>query len=146
MGFLTSEPIQLESLLASVRSPARGGVATFVGAVRDHHAGRRVIRLHYSAYGPMAEAECERIVAETESRWPVAVALRHRTGALEVGVTVIIAVAASGHRDAAFAACRHLVEEVKRRVPIWKQESYADGGVEWVDPTASGRPVPVESA
>jgi molybdopterin synthase catalytic subunit len=146
MEYLTSKPIQLESLLASVRSPARGGVATFTGMVRDHHAGRRVIRLHYSAYGPMAQVECERIVAETESRWPVAVALRHRTGPLEVGEMAIAAVAASGHRDAAFTACRHLVEEVKRRVPIWKQEFYADGGVEWVDPAASGQPVPVESA
>lgn len=144
MGFLTFEPIDFPGLLASVQSPARGGVACFVGAVRDHHGGRRVLRLQYSAYGPMAEAEFARIVSETESRWPVGVALRHRVGPLEIGDCAIVAVAASGHRDAAFAACRYLVEEAKRRVPIWKQEFYADGGVEWVDPTMGARPIPME--
>ena len=84
----------------------------------------------------MAEAECARIVAEAEARWQVAVALQHRIGALEIGdAAVAVAVAASAHRDEAFAACRYVIEEVKRRVPIWKREYYADGTVDWVDPT-----------
>lgn len=145
MGYLSTQAPDIASLLASVQSPDRGGVASFVGVVRDHQDGREVLRLRYSVYAPMAEAECERIVAETESRWPVTVALRHRVGSLEVGEVAIIAVAASAHREAAFAACRYLVEEVKRRAPIWKQEFYADGGVEWVDPTADERSVPVET-
>jgi molybdopterin synthase catalytic subunit len=95
----------------------------------------------------MAEAECARIVAEAEARWPVRIALEHRVGALEVGdVAVAIAVGAP-HRDEAFAACRHVIEDVKRRVPIWKKEFYADGTVEWVgagtalvgDPPAGSR-------
>ena len=133
--YLTSTPIQIGSLLERVQSPARGGVACFIGAVRDHQAGRRVVRLEYSAYLPMAEAECDRLVAEAESRWACRVALQHRIGALEIGDAAVAIVAASAHRDEAFAACRYVIEEVKRRVPVWKREYYADGSLEWVDPT-----------
>jgi molybdopterin synthase catalytic subunit len=134
--FLTDRPIDLAALLRAVESPERGGVASFLGLVRNHHAGREVLRLDYSAYGPMAEAECARIVAEAESRWQVAIALRHRVGSLAIGDAAVAVVAASAHRDEAFAACRHVIEEVKRRVPVWKREYYADGTVAWVDPTA----------
>jgi molybdopterin synthase catalytic subunit len=84
----------------------------------------------------MAEAECGRIVAEAEGRWRVAVALRHRVGSLAIGDTAVAVVAASSHRDEAFIACRYVIEEVKRRVPVWKREFYADGTDAWVDPTA----------
>jgi molybdopterin synthase catalytic subunit len=134
--FLTPDPIELAPLAATVTSPERGAVVSFLGLVRNHHGGRPVERLHYSAYGPMAEAECARIVAEAETRWRVAVALRHRTGRLEVGEAAVVIVVGAAHREAAFAACHWLIEEVKRRVPIWKQEFYADGTVAWVDPTA----------
>lgn len=136
MGFVTAEPIDLAPLLAAVQAPERGGVASFLGLVRNHHEGRGVLRLDYSAYGPMAEAECGRIVAEAEGRWRVSIALRHRVGTLAVGDVAVAAAAASAHRDDAFAACRYVIEEVKRRVPIWKREHYADGTVLWVDPTA----------
>lgn len=137
MAFLTAAPIELPPLLASVYSPARGGVSVFLGQVRDHHEGRAVMRLDYSAYGPMAEAECARIVAEAERRWNVGVALRHRVGSLAIGDVAVAVVAASAHRADAFAACRFVIEEVKLRVPIWKREHYADGTVTWVDPTAT---------
>jgi molybdopterin synthase catalytic subunit len=81
----------------------------------------------------MVEAECARIVAEAESRWQVAVALRHRIGRLEIGDAAVAVAAASAHRDEAFVACRYVIEELKRRVPIWKREVYADGRVEWVE-------------
>ena len=82
----------------------------------------------------MAEAECARIVAEAEARWPVQVALEHRLGR-SPSVTSPSAVAAAGdHRAEAFDACRYVIEEVKRRVPIWKREHYADGSIDWVDP------------
>ena len=136
MPFLTARPIELGELLASAQSPERGGVAVFLGLVRNHHGGRPVLRLEYSAYGPMAEAECARILAEASSRWDAAIALRHRTGTLEVGDAAVAIVAASAHREAAFAACRFVIDEVKQRVPIWKREHYADGSVAWVDPTA----------
>jgi molybdopterin synthase catalytic subunit len=137
VGFVTAEPIELAPLIAAVQAPERGGVASFLGLVRNHHGGREVLRLEYSAYAPMAEAECARIVAEAEGRWQVAVALRHRVGSLAVGDVAVAAAAASAHREEAFAACRYVIEEVKRRVPIWKRESYADGTEVWVDPTAT---------
>jgi molybdopterin synthase catalytic subunit len=119
-----------------VQSRERGGIACFVGTVRNHHGGRAVRRLEYHAYGPMVEAECGRIVAEAERRWPVAVALGHRVGGLEIGEAAVAIAVAAAHRDEAFAACRHVIEEVKRRVPVWKRELYGDGTEEWVDPTA----------
>ena len=137
MAFLTGDAIELSGLLARVQSPSRGGVAIFLGQVRDHQDGRAVARLEYSAYEPMAEAECARIVAEAERRWNVAVALAHRTGWLAIGDLAVAVVAASAHRADAFTACRFVIEEVKRRVPIWKREQYADGTIVWVDPTAT---------
>ena len=136
---LISTPIDLGALIAMVQSPERGGIACFLGTVRDHHGGRPVLRLDYSAYEAMAEAECSRIVAEAEARWSCAVALQHRTGTLQVGETAVAIVAASAHRDEAFASCRYVIEEVKRRVPIWKREYFADGTVEWVGSGAAGR-------
>ncbi len=137
MAFLTTSPIDVAALLAAVQAPDRGGMAAFVGLVRDHHQGRSVLRLEYSAYGPMAEAECGRIVVDAEKRWRVAVGLQHRIGALAIGDAAVAVVVASAHREEAFAACRHVIEEVKRRVPVWKREYYADGTVAWVDPTAA---------
>ena len=140
MPFLTEQPIDHASLLRRVAAADRGGVTSFFGLVRDHHQGRAVLGLEYSAYLPMAEAECTRIVAEAVARWPVAVALQHRVGRLELGETAVGIAVAGAHRDETFAACRYVIEEVKRRVPIWKRERYADGTVEWVDPTGGGVP------
>ena len=136
--YLTERPIDVDLLIDRVESEERGGVAVFLGTVRNHHAGRSVERLEYSAYGPMAEAECARIVAEAERTWGASVALEHRTGALGIGEVSVAVAAAAAHRDEAFAACRYVIEEMKRRVPIWKREYYADGMVAWVDPTAPG--------
>ena len=130
--YLSEQPVDLATLIAAVQSSERGGIACFLGTVRNHHQGRDVVRLEYSAYAPMVEAECARIVAEAESRWNVAISLRHRIGRLEVGDAAVAVVAASAHRDEAFIACRHVIEELKRRVPIWKREYFADGSVEWV--------------
>ncbi len=130
--YLSEQPVDLATLIAAVQSPERGGIACFLGMVRNHHQGRDVVRLEYSAYAPMVEAECARIVAEAESRWNVAISLRHRVGRLEVGEAAVAVVAASAHRDEAFIACRHVIEELKRRVPIWKREYFVDGSVEWV--------------
>jgi molybdopterin synthase catalytic subunit len=94
----------------------------------------------------MVEAECARIIFEAQRRWPVAVALRHRIGCLEVGDVAIVVAVGAAHRDAAFEACRFVVDEVKLRAPIWKQESYVDGGVGWVEPAAVEPRIPAESA
>jgi molybdopterin synthase catalytic subunit len=138
MTHLTREPIQLDRLIARVGGPGRGGIATFLGVVRDHQDGRKVTGLEYSAYEPMADGECGRIVAEAAGRWPVAVALEHRLGPLQIGEIAVAIAAAGDHRAVAFEACRYVIEEVKRRVPIWKRENYADGTTGWVDPTRPG--------
>lgn len=138
MIYLSEHPLDVAALTAGVAAADRGGIASFVGVVRNHHAGRQVLRLEYSAYGPMAETECARIVAEAQGQWPCAVALQHRVGTLAVGDAAVVVVAAAAHRDVAFAACRYVIEEVKRRLPIWKREHYADGTDAWVDPTAGG--------
>ena len=138
MSHLSLQPLDLAELMDTVTAPDRGGVVTFVGAVRDHHHGRGVTGLSYSAYEPMAESVCAAIKAEAERRWPVRVALVHRLGDLEIGEAAVAIAVASAHRDEAFAACRYVIEEVKRRVPIWKRERFVDGTEEWVDPTQAG--------
>jgi molybdopterin synthase catalytic subunit len=142
MSCLTRSPIELGVLIQSISAPFHGGVASFVGVVRDHHAGRPVVELEYTAYEPMAEAVAAEIVAAAEARWPVRVALAHRVGRLGIGDVAVAVVAAGAHRDEAFGACRHVIEEVKRRLPIWKRERYADGTEAWVDPTAPGGVAP----
>lgn len=134
-GYLTDAPIDVSAVLAQVTAAEHGAVSSFIGVVRDHQDGRAVTRLEYSSYEAMAEAECARIVTEAETRWPVQVALRHRIGALAIGDVAVAIAVGSGHRAAAFEACRHVIEEMKRRVPIWKKEFYRDGDVLWVDPT-----------
>lgn len=139
MTILTESPIRLDPLLDRVRAPDRGGIAIFLGLVRDHHQGRAVLGLDYSAYGPMAESVTQEIIAEATRRGSgLAVAVQHRIGALTIGDVAVAVVAASPHRAEAFDACRYVIEELKRRVPVWKKELFADGTVEWVDPTASG--------
>jgi molybdopterin synthase catalytic subunit len=135
-SYLSERPLQVESLLTSISASDRGGIVSFVGLVRDHHAGRQVKRLEYSAYAPMAEAECAAIIAEAETRWPVRVALAHRIGTLEVGEAAVAIAVAAPHRGEAFEGCRYVIEQLKRRVPIWKREWYADGSSDWVNSAA----------
>src|SRR3954469_12143145 len=137
--YLTVDPIELSSLMTRVQSSEQGGIACFLGTVRNHHGGREVARLEYSAYQPMAEAECARIVTEAQTRWNCTVALAHRIGALSVGDVAVAIAAASAHRDEAFAACRYVIEEVKRRGALWEREVFADGSVEWVGSGAGGQ-------
>ena len=137
MAILTEQPIRLDPLIDQVRAPDRGGIAIFLGLVRDHHQGKSVLGLDYSAYGPMAEAVTREIIKEAEGRGQGAVvAVQHRIGALTVGDTAVAVVAAAAHRGEAFDACRYVIEELKKRVPVWKREMYSDGSVAWVDPTA----------
>lgn len=127
---LHSDPLQLEPLIQQVTSPGRGGLATFTGLVRDHFEGRPVTQLEYEAYEPMALTQMARLCDEIEATWKgCAVAMQHRLGKLEIGeIAVHIAVAAP-HRDAAFAACRFGIDELKERVPIFKKEVYRDGSL-----------------
>lgn len=135
---LTRDPISPLEMLETVTSLSCGATALFLGTVRDMNDGRPVTAIDYSAYEPMAAGEMERIVDEAAQRFAeVRIALTHRIGALSLGdVSVAIAVA-HAHRAPAMDAARYIIEELKRRVPIWKREHYTDGTREWVDPTAS---------
>lgn len=127
---LTDGPIDVAALERAVAEPSCGAVLLFLGTVRDHHRGRRVERLTYSAYRPMAEKTLERIVAELESG-PVQVAISHRLGEVPVGEASVVIAVASPHRDAAYTASRTALERLKREVPIWKREHYEGGEVVW---------------
>jgi molybdopterin synthase catalytic subunit len=143
MARLVSSPIEIEALVTEVQSARRGAVVTFLGLVRNHHLGRAVVELEYSAYQPMAEEIAATIVAEAEGRWLVKAAVAHRLGRLALGDVAVGVAVAGDHRAEAFEACRYLIEEVKRRVPIWKRERYQDGSEAWVDPTAPDASHPV---
>ena len=139
MTYLTRSPIPLAALLAEVSSPECGGTCAFLGSVRDGPEEHGVTAIEYSAYEEMVEGELGRIVAEVGERWTGArVAVRHRLGLIPVGEASIAIVTAAPHRAQAFEACRYVIEEVKRRVPVWKKELRVDGTEVWVDP--SGRP------
>ena len=139
MNYLTRSQIALDTLLAEVSSPERGGTCVFLGTVRNGPAEDGVTAIEYSAYEAMVEAEFGRLVADARGRWPDArIAVRHRLGTIPAGEASIAIVAAAPHRAQAFEACRFVIEEVKRRIPVWKKELRADGSEVWVDP--SGRP------
>ena len=139
MSYLTRSPISLDALLAEVSSPACGGTCVFLGTVRNGPDEHGVTAIEYSAYEAMVEAEFGRLLDDARGRWREArIAVRHRLGTIPVGEASIAIVAAAPHRAQAFEACRYVIEEVKRRVPVWKKELRVDGSEVWVDP--SGRP------
>jgi molybdopterin synthase catalytic subunit len=130
---ITQTPLELPAVAGLVSGPECGAVATFVGTVREVNLGRRVLRLEYEAYAPLAVRAFERIAAETAERWPgAALAIHHRVGTLEIGDASVVIAAASPHRAAAFAACRYAIERVKQIAPIWKRE-YFQGGEVWIE-------------
>jgi molybdopterin synthase catalytic subunit len=127
-----SYPLNIQSAIDWIMSPESGGIDVFIGTVRNATKGKKVIKLEFEAYEPMAIAEMEKIAKQAFEKWPVQkVLIHHRTGVLEVGeVPVVIAVSAV-HRAAAFDACRYIIDTLKQTVPIWKKEIFEDGEV-WV--------------
>ncbi|HEY6985282.1 MAG TPA: molybdenum cofactor biosynthesis protein MoaE [Rhodanobacteraceae bacterium] len=128
-------PIDAAAQRIGLEDPAAGGCVTFEGWVRNHNDARAVIRLDYQAYVPLAEQEGEAILAEAIAKFRARSArCVHRTGSLGIGEMAVWVGVSADHRDAAFAACRWIIDEVKRRVPIWKNEHYADGESGWLHP------------
>jgi molybdopterin synthase catalytic subunit len=129
-------PIDVAELLSSVGAREDGAVLLFVGIVRDHADGRPVDGMSYEAYEEMAEEVLRAIAREASARLGTdRVAVIHRVGELEIGdVSVAIAVS-SPHRAEAYEASRYVIEEIKKRLPVWKKERYTDGAAEWVEGT-----------
>ena len=130
---LTSNPIDHLALREQVLDSASGGFCSFEGWVRNHHQGREVDRLEYEAYPPLAIKEGQRILDEAKKRFAIEKAVCvHHVGPLEIGGLAVVVCVSAAHRDAAFDACRFIIDEVKARVPIWKKEFFADGECGWV--------------
>jgi molybdopterin synthase catalytic subunit len=127
-------PLSVDEVFGAVGHDEAGGTVLFVGTVRDHDggSGAEVTGLGYSAH-PTAEAEMRRIAEKVAADYPVrALAAVHRVGDLRVGDLAVVVAVSCPHRGEAFAACRRLIDDLKREVPIWKHQSFADGTEEWV--------------
>lgn len=126
-------PLLVEDVSEFLRVEDAGGVDVFLGTTRRWTDGRETVLLEYECYESMAAAEMARLLEEAGERWPVQRAcLLHRTGEVPLRAISVIVGVSTPHRDAAFAACRYLIDELKQRVPIWKKERFADGRTEWV--------------
>ncbi len=129
---VTQDVLDLAAHHAAVQDAAAGATVTFAGVVRDHDDGRSVVELEYQVH-PSAGAVVEEVAADIAARpGVVAVAVTHRYGLLGVGDTALAAAVSAAHRREAFDACSDLVDEVKKRLPVWKRQVFADGADEWV--------------
>jgi len=134
---LSSQPMDQEALKQMMQHDQAGAFICFEGWVRNHHAGRVVQALGYQAYSALAESEGEQILLEAREKFEILDAVCvHRTGDLVIGDCAVWVGVTAAHRDAAFAACRFVIDEIKQRVPIWKKERYEDGSSDWLHPTA----------
>lgn len=138
---VTSDPIDPARLLQRVCDEDDGAVVLFLGTVRSSNRGREVVALGYEAFAPMAREELAAIALGAARRHGASrVAAVHRTGLLEPGQASVGIAVAAAHRDAAYRASRDVIEEVKRRLPVWKKEHYADGSEAWLDGHPAPRP------
>lgn len=132
---LADTPVDTATLRANLLDDRVGAYAGFEGWVRNHNAGRAVAGLRYEAYVALAESEGERVLDEARSRYDILDAhCVHRIGELAIGELAVWVGVTAAHRDAAFAACRFIIDQVKARVPIWKHEGYVEGEAGWLHP------------
>ena len=131
---LSEQPLDAVAALAHCSDAGHGAADLFIGRVRDRNQGRDVRAVSYDMHQALCTRVFDAICDEAHGRWghSLRLWLAHRSGRLEVGEASVIAAASSPHRDEAFLACRYLVEQMKHRAPIWKQEHYVDGDSEWV--------------
>ncbi|MGY3380497.1 molybdopterin synthase catalytic subunit [Arthrobacter sp. TE12231] len=151
---LSAEPISVEQAIAAVESDTAGAVVSFSGVVRNHDGGKRVSRLSYSAHPTAHQVMADvvaRLVAEhsvpaggpasdgssddggaEQRQQPVRIWAAHRIGMLEIGDPALVCAVSAAHRGQAFEVCAELVDRIKAQVPIWKEQFFADGTVEWV--------------
>ena len=130
---VVAEPIDGCALLAETVSPRDGAALLFLGVVRNHNEGQDVAGLEYEAYTEMAASVLEAVVAEACERWDTGeIRVVHRIGSLRIGEASVAIAVASPHRDAAYQASRYIIEELKKRAPIWKREGYVAGEKAWL--------------
>lgn len=130
---MADAPVDITALRRVLLVPEAGGFCAFEGWVRQTNDGRAVTGIDYSAFVPLARTEGQAIMQEAKQRFAICYATAmHRIGYLSVGETAVWIGVAAAHRDAAFSACRYIIDEIKQRVPIWKKEHYATGVTEWV--------------
>lgn len=130
---ITTEPLDVGAIARRIILPECGVTVTLDGYVRQFTKGRESLYLEYEAYEPMALKEMEKLIAQAHEQFEIAsIGIVHRLGKLEIGETSVVISVGSPHRRAAFAACEWLIKELKKTVPIWKKEVYADGEV-WIE-------------
>ena len=128
-----TDVINIQEAWEHLRAEDAGGADLFIGTVRNHANGKGVVKLVFEAYAPMAVAEMEKIAQRAKEQWALShVAMLHITGERKPGEPVVLVGASAAHREAAFAACRFLIDELKATVPIWKKEYYTDSSI-WVN-------------
>lgn len=138
---LVAEPIDVTALLARVTDDGVGAVTLFLGTVRNVNDGRTVTGIDYEAYGAMAESELQGIAEAVAAKIAgLRIAIEHRVGTLKLGDASVAIAAGHRHRAQALDASREAIEAIKKRVPIWKREHYAEGDWQWVDPTKPSAP------
>ncbi len=138
---VTEKALNLQELIAFVGDPEAGAIVTFIGTARNNNEGRKVISLEYEAYPEMAEKELAQLGQEAQEQWKLCrLAIVHRIGPVQIGEPSVMIAVSAAHRQDAFAACRFAIEEIKKRVPIWKKEVF-EGGEVWIG-TQSGQPFP----
>ena len=134
MFSLLDKPIDVDLLRKKLANPSAGGFTSFEGWVRNNHDGKTVISLEYEAYNELVEKEANLILSETRNKFDILDAsCTHRIGHLKIGELAVWVAVTAVHRDAAFKACRYIIDEIKTRLPIWKKEYYSDGSSEWVN-------------
>lgn len=132
---IVKQQIDTAAVLEFVQSEACGAAVLFVGSTRRMTDGRETTKLNYECYEEMAIAKMQELIEKLKSRWPVEhVSIVHRVGTVALGEASIAIAVSSAHRQASFAAAEWLIHEIKKHVPIWKQEFWADGATEWIHP------------
>jgi molybdopterin synthase catalytic subunit len=132
---LKSVPINVSAIVAAMDRPSVGALVSFEGRVRDHHDGHRVTKLVYQAYADLATSEGSRVLEEANRRFSItSIQCQHRIGELDISEIAILVAVSAAHRDAAFNACRYVIDEMKMRLPIWKLEFYGDAAAQWRHP------------
>ncbi len=129
---ITEQLIEVQKVIEAASLKEAGAINTFIGTVRNHTSGKRVIRLEYEAYEPMAIAEIQKIIDRATLQWPLTGwAISHRIGTMLPGEIAVVVAVSTPHRKDSFAACQFIIDSLKQTVPIWKKEFFEDGD-QWV--------------